>query len=184
MSIHFCCQLQSKLSKNLDGQICQICGDTVGLTPSGDVFVACNECAFPVCRPCYDYERKDGNQCCPQCKTRYKRHKGLLALYLSIIVVSLISCSPSLRADMSFASGSPRVEGDDEEDDIDDLENEFNYTSGTSKARHQWQGEDVDLSSSSRHESQPIPLLTNGQVVCEDCTFSSYMCSLYYGLVY
>lgn len=126
----------SKLSKNLDGQICQICGDTVGLTPSGDVFVACNECAFPVCRPCYDYERKDGNQCCPQCKTRYKRHKG-----------------------------SPRVEGDDEEDDIDDLENEFNYTSGTSKARHQWQGDDVDLSSSSRHESQPIPLLTNGQVV-------------------
>ncbi|KAI3958218.1 hypothetical protein MKW92_030144 [Papaver armeniacum] len=52
--------------------------------------------------------------------------------------------------------GSPRVEGDDEEDDIDDLENEF--------ARRRWQEEDVDLSSS--HESQlPIPRLTNGRQV-------------------
>ncbi|KAF5726235.1 cellulose synthase A catalytic subunit 1 [Tripterygium wilfordii] len=121
--------------KNLNGQICQICGDNVGLTAADDIFVACNECAFPVCRPCYEYERKDGTQCCPQCKTRYKRQKG-----------------------------SPRVEGDDEEEDIDDLENEFNYTHDNSKARRHWQGE--DLASSSRHESQqPIPLLTNGQVI-------------------
>ncbi|QHO46347.1 hypothetical protein S83_019447 [Arachis hypogaea] len=40
--------------KNLNGSICQICGETVGLTDSGDVVVACNECAFPVCRPCYE----------------------------------------------------------------------------------------------------------------------------------
>ncbi|KAG2700100.1 hypothetical protein I3760_07G217500 [Carya illinoinensis] len=126
--------------KHLNGQICQICGDTVGLTASGDVFVACNECAFPVCRPCYEYERKDGNQSCPQCKTRYKRQKG-----------------------------SPRVDGDEDEDDVDDLENEFNYTQGNSKARRHWQGEDADLSSSSRHESQlPIPLLTNGQSVSSE----------------
>ncbi|MBA0638563.1 hypothetical protein Godav_025323 [Gossypium davidsonii] len=123
--------------KNLNGQTCQICGDNVGVGAAGDVFVACNECAFPVCRPCYEYERKDGTQCCPQCKTRYKRHKG-----------------------------SPRVEGDDDEEDVDDLENEFDYAQGLSKARRQWQGEDVDLSSSSRHESQqPIPLLTNGHTV-------------------
>ena len=64
-----------------------------------------------------------------------------------------------------FISGSPRVEGDDEEDDVDDLENEFNYARVNGKDRHQWQGEDVDLSSSSRHVSQPIPLLTNGQPV-------------------
>lgn len=62
-------------------------------------------------------------------------------------------------------SGSPRVEGDDEEDDVDDLENEFNYTQGNAM-RRQWQGEDPDLSSSSRHGSQhPIPLLTTGQPV-------------------
>ncbi|GMJ07216.1 cellulose synthase 1, anisotropy1, CELLULOSE SYNTHASE 1, RADIALLY SWOLLEN 1 [Hibiscus trionum] len=123
--------------KNLNGQTCQICGDSVGLTAAGDIFVACNECAFPVCRPCYEYERKDGTQCCPQCKTRYKRQKG-----------------------------SPRVEGDDDEEDVDDLENEFDYAQGHGITRRQWQGEDVDLSSSSRHESQqPIPLLTNGHVV-------------------
>ena len=68
-----------------------------------------------------------------------------------------------------YLSGSPRVEGDDEEDDIDDLENEFNYTQGNGTARRQWKGEDADLSSSSRHESlQPIPLLTNGHLVSDE----------------
>ena len=42
----------------------------------GELFVACHECGFPVCKPCYEYERSEGNQCCPQCNTRYKRHKG------------------------------------------------------------------------------------------------------------
>ncbi|KAH9757622.1 cellulose synthase A catalytic subunit 2 [Citrus sinensis] len=82
--------------KELSGQICQICGDEIEITDNGEPFVACNECAFPVCRPCYEYERREGNQACPQCKTRYKRIKG-----------------------------SPRVDGDEEEDDTDDLENEF-----------------------------------------------------------
>lgn len=50
---------------------------------------------------------------------------------------------------------------------MDDLENELNYAQGNSKARRQWQGEDAELSSSSRHESQPIPLLTNGQPVID-----------------
>lgn len=59
-------------------------------------------------------------------------------------------------------AGSPRVDGDDDEDDVDDLENEFNYAKGKGAVRHQWRGEDLVLSSSSRHESQhPIPLLTN-----------------------
>ncbi|GLT44054.1 hypothetical protein SLA2020_179720 [Shorea laevis] len=90
-----------KSVRELSGQTCQICGDEIELTVDGELFVACNECAFPVCRPCYEYERREGNQACPQCKTRYKRLKG-----------------------------SPRVEGDEEEDDIDDLENEFDYGSG------------------------------------------------------
>uniref|UniRef100_A0A2N9HJC7 Cellulose synthase n=1 Tax=Fagus sylvatica TaxID=28930 RepID=A0A2N9HJC7_FAGSY len=87
-----------KSVKELSGQICEICRDEVEITVDGELFVACNECAFPVCRPCYEYERREGNQACPQCKTRYKRLKG-----------------------------SPRVEGDEEEDDIDDLDNEFDY---------------------------------------------------------
>ncbi|XLR44340.1 hypothetical protein S83_029000, partial [Arachis hypogaea] len=47
--------LPPKPLKNLNGSICQICGETVGLTDIGDVFIACNECAFPFCRPCYEY---------------------------------------------------------------------------------------------------------------------------------
>lgn len=69
-------KVQLKPLKDLNGQICQICGDDVGLTETGNVFVACNECGFPLCRSCYEYERKDGSQCCPQCKTRFRRHNG------------------------------------------------------------------------------------------------------------
>jgi len=68
--------LLAKQLKNVNEHKCQIYGDTVGFLATGDIFVACNECAFPVCRSRYEYERKEGNQCCPQCKTRYKRHKG------------------------------------------------------------------------------------------------------------
>ncbi|PWA78914.1 cellulose synthase [Artemisia annua] len=62
--------------KELSGQICQICGDSIEITSDGEPFVACNECAFPICRPCYEYERREGAQECPHCKTRYKRIKA------------------------------------------------------------------------------------------------------------
>ncbi|KAL2342956.1 hypothetical protein Fmac_004241 [Flemingia macrophylla] len=95
-----------KSVRELSGQICQICGDEIEVTVDGEPFVACNECAFPVCRPCYEYERREGNQACPQCKTRYKRIKDVTDEWIA---------------------GSPRVEGDEEEDDTDDLDNEFDY---------------------------------------------------------
>ncbi|XP_044493658.1 cellulose synthase A catalytic subunit 4 [UDP-forming] [Mangifera indica] len=76
---------------------CRVCGDEIGLKESGELFVACHECGFPVCRPCYEYERSEGNQCCPGCNSRYKRQKGC-----------------------------PRVAGDEEEKfDVDDFEDEF-----------------------------------------------------------
>ncbi|KAJ9166821.1 hypothetical protein P3X46_021518 [Hevea brasiliensis] len=93
--------------KELSGQICKICGDEIEVTVDGEPFVACNECAFPVCRPCYEFERREGNQACPQCKTRYKRIKG-----------------------------SPRVEGDEEEEDTDDLENEFDISADGRRNPH------------------------------------------------
>ncbi|KAH6778389.1 cellulose synthase 5 [Perilla frutescens var. frutescens] len=80
-------------------EVCGICGDDVGFTEDGELFVACNECAFPICRACYEYERREASQLCPQCKTRFKRLKG---------------CA--------------RVAGDEEEDDVDDLHNEFAFT--------------------------------------------------------
>ncbi|XP_043715655.1 cellulose synthase A catalytic subunit 2 [UDP-forming]-like isoform X1 [Telopea speciosissima] len=149
-----------KSVKELSGQICQICGDEIEITVDGEPFVACNECAFPICRPCYEYERREGNQACPQCKTRYKRIKG-----------------------------SPRVEGDEEEEDVDDLDNEFDFGSNNwSNAHHiaeaalsarlnvgrgsqadaSWASLPSNLDSSS--QSPEIPLLTYGQ---EDAGISS-----------
>lgn len=72
--------------------------------------------------------------------------------------------------------GSPRVDGDEDEDEVDDLENEFSYGLANNKTRRQWQGEDIELSSSFRHESrQAIPLLTNGQPVSHSNHTSTFM---------
>lgn len=154
--------------KNLNGQVCHICGEDVGTTPTGDVFVACNECGYPVCRDCYEYERKEGNKSCPQCKTRYKRLRGwLISLLVTFNVSDLLLCVLILILNDESGSGSPRVDGDDEEDDVDDIENEFNYRQGNNnnnKSRRQWDDSDRSASSSRREYQQP-PLLTNGQTV-------------------
>ncbi|KAE8702334.1 putative cellulose synthase A catalytic subunit 3 [Hibiscus syriacus] len=98
---------QGTAREHLMGQTCNICGDEIELTAEeGELFMACDECAFPICRVCYDYERKEGNQACPRCKTRFKRLKGF-----------------------------PRVEGDEEEDDIDDLDNELDFQ-GRNNEKH------------------------------------------------
>lgn len=62
------------------------------------------------------------------------------------------------------------MEGDDEEADLDNLANEFNSAQSNGQATSRCQeGEDVNISSSSRHDSQPIPLLANGKTVsCKD----------------
>lgn len=132
---------------HLSAQICHICSDDVGLTVDGELFVACNECAFPICRTCYEYERSEGNQVCPQCKTRFKRHKG-----------------------------SARVQGDDEEDDVDDLENEFNF-GDRDKQDMQYiaeamlhghmsygRGGDTDMPHVVQTTLPQVPLLTNGHM--------------------
>ncbi|XP_065882043.1 probable cellulose synthase A catalytic subunit 3 [UDP-forming] [Euphorbia lathyris] len=134
--------------EQLSGQICHICGDDVGLTVDGELFVACNECAFPICIICYEYERREGTQLCPQCKTRFKRLKG---------------CA--------------RVDGDEEEDDIDDLENEFNFDATRRKDMPQhflspesflYYGRASDNSDPHHQPLHPLPqlpLLTDGQTV-------------------
>ncbi|CAI9771412.1 unnamed protein product [Fraxinus pennsylvanica] len=142
--------------KELSGQICQICGDDIEIMVDGESFVACNECAFPVCRACYEYERREGNQACPQCKTRYKRIKG-----------------------------SPRVDGDEDEDGFDDLEYEFDYNSNEGRDPQQIaaaalsahlnigqsaSGITVPLQWDSSVVASEIPLLTYGK---EDDTISA-----------
>ncbi|KAG9139407.1 hypothetical protein Leryth_017334 [Lithospermum erythrorhizon] len=140
--------------KELSGQSCQICGDEIEITVDGEPFIACNECAFPVCRPCYEYERREGNQACPQCKTRYKRIKG-----------------------------SPRVEGDEDEDGFDDLEHEFEYNNNmhrdpqhpgealfTGRLHTSASGITTPSEADSPGLDNEIPLLTYGQ---EDDTISA-----------
>ncbi|PIA41165.1 hypothetical protein AQUCO_02300159v1 [Aquilegia coerulea] len=132
--------------RELSGQICKICGDEIEVHADGEPFVACNDCGFPVCRPCYEYERREGDQCCPQCKIRYKRIKG-----------------------------SPRVEGDEEEDDVDDIEHEFSFrNTDNSDPQHTTNRvlsdrlkaiceSHADASMPSTSHSSDIPLLTYGQ---------------------
>ncbi|KAH9774513.1 cellulose synthase A catalytic subunit 3 [Citrus sinensis] len=147
-----------KSIKNVGGQVCQICGDNVGKTVDGNPFVACDVCAFPVCRPCYEYERKDGNQSCPQCKTRYKKHKG-----------------------------SPAILGDREEDgDADDGASDFNYSSENQNQKQKisermlsWhmrygQGEDASAPKYDNEVSHNhIPRLTGGQEVSGELSNAS-----------
>lgn len=137
-----------KSLKHMSGQVCQICGEDVGTTVDGELFVACDVCAFPVCRPCYEYERKDGNQSCLQCKTRYKKHKG-----------------------------SPPVHGDEVGDgDADAVVSDFNYSyvdpiqkKKIAERMLSWQmsygrGEDVGAPKYDRDEvpHNQIPQLTDG----------------------
>nr|APU87545.1 CesA5 [Plantago ovata] len=139
-----------KSVEELSGEICQVCGDDIEISAEGELFVACNECAFPVCRTCYEYERKEGTQVCPQCKTRYKRLKG-----------------------------SPRVDGDEEEDGFEDLEYEFSYdeqealayapNDGGITLRHRGP---AGMALSSKEDPSPqgleIPLLTYGEEISDD----------------
>ncbi|KDO83412.1 hypothetical protein CISIN_1g001413mg [Citrus sinensis] len=155
---NFCFAAQVKSIKNVGGQVCQICGDNVGKTVDGNPFVACDVCAFPVCRPCYEYERKDGNQSCPQCKTRYKKHKG-----------------------------SPAILGDREEDgDADDGASDFNYSSENQNQKQKisermlsWhmrygQGEDASAPKYDNEVSHNhIPRLTGGQEVSGELSAAS-----------
>ena len=45
------------------------CGEPVGFDSYGEVFVACHECNFPICKSCFDYEIKEGRKVCLHCST-------------------------------------------------------------------------------------------------------------------
>ena len=80
-------------------QICQICGDNVGTLVDSESFIACSVCAFPVYRPDCGYERKDGNQSCPQCKTDIRGRK----LFLLILLLPWL-CAVVVVATNTFGS--------------------------------------------------------------------------------
>lgn len=51
---------------------CNTCGEPVGLDSNGNVYVACHECNFPVCKDCVDYEIKEGKKACLRCGAPYE----------------------------------------------------------------------------------------------------------------
>lgn len=51
--------------------ICNTCGEQLGLNSNGEVFVACHECNYPICRSCFDCEIKEGQTSCLRCGTPY-----------------------------------------------------------------------------------------------------------------
>eukprot|EP00897_Mesotaenium_endlicherianum_P000029 jgi/Mesen1/10026/ME000073S09304 len=58
---------------------CAICSKEIGLNAEGREFVPC-ECAFRMCRPCYEYIRLHEGNRCPSCLSKYRRMKGSPAI--------------------------------------------------------------------------------------------------------
>ncbi|CAN1847430.1 Cellulose synthase A catalytic subunit 8 [UDP-forming] [Linum perenne] len=54
--------------------VCNTCGEAIGLNPNGELFVACHECNFPVCKSCVEYETKEGRKACLRCSSPYDEH--------------------------------------------------------------------------------------------------------------
>ncbi|PQQ21830.1 cellulose synthase A catalytic subunit 8 [Prunus yedoensis var. nudiflora] len=57
--------------------VCNTCGEQVGLDANGEVFVACHECNFPVCKTCFDLDIKEGRKACLRCGTPYDDENSL-----------------------------------------------------------------------------------------------------------
>lgn len=63
-------KLQREVRSEDDGAwvlSCSTCGEKLGLSYNGQLFVACHECNYPICRHCVDYEIKEGRNACMQC---------------------------------------------------------------------------------------------------------------------
>lgn len=57
--------------------LCNTCGEQLGLNSNGEVFVACHECNYPICRSCFDHEIKEGRTACLRCGTPYEENSTI-----------------------------------------------------------------------------------------------------------
>ncbi|XP_057949300.1 cellulose synthase A catalytic subunit 8 [UDP-forming] [Malania oleifera] len=57
--------------------LCNNCGEPMGFDSNGEVFVACHECNFPICKPCFDYEIKEGRRVCMRCGAPYDENRAM-----------------------------------------------------------------------------------------------------------
>ncbi|KAK7814927.1 cellulose synthase a catalytic subunit 8 [udp-forming] [Quercus suber] len=51
--------------------VCNSCGEQVGVNANGELFVACHECNFSICKACVDLEIKEGRKLCLRCGAPY-----------------------------------------------------------------------------------------------------------------
>ncbi|KAF2309560.1 hypothetical protein GH714_003819 [Hevea brasiliensis] len=54
--------------------VCHTCGERVGQNANGELFVACHECNFPICKSCFEYEIKEGRKVCLRCGSPYNEN--------------------------------------------------------------------------------------------------------------
>lgn len=69
---------------------CNSCGEQIGLDANGEVFVACHECYFPICKACFEYEINEGRKVCLRCATPYSGNP-LMSLFLLSLHNSIVS---------------------------------------------------------------------------------------------
>lgn len=51
--------------------LCNSCGEQLGFEPNGELFVACHECNFAICKSCIRHGIEEGRNACLQCATPY-----------------------------------------------------------------------------------------------------------------
>ena len=66
---------------------CHTCGEQVGVDANGEVFVACHECNFPICKDCLGDEIKEGRKVCLRCGMPYGGIYDLLTLDRTVFLV-------------------------------------------------------------------------------------------------
>lgn len=52
--------------------LCNICGEQLVLSDNGEMFVACHDCNYPICKPCFEHEINEGHSLCLKCGTPYQ----------------------------------------------------------------------------------------------------------------
>ncbi|KAI4332529.1 hypothetical protein L6164_017430 [Bauhinia variegata] len=52
--------------------LCNTCGEKLGVNANGEVFMACQQCHFPICKSCVEDEINEGRSVCLRCGTPYQ----------------------------------------------------------------------------------------------------------------
>lgn len=61
--------------------LCNICGEQLLLGENGERFVACHDCNYPICKPCFEHEINEGHSVCLNCATPYQGNLFMCTLY-------------------------------------------------------------------------------------------------------